>query len=92
MGTHIGSDKNRAAEGHHIGEKGHLAQLGQPCDGTRPGKPGEAGAVADDVRLQGAVNHGPEVGSKFLDYCDYPQTNRNLSSSWLQLRFSRSPS
>ena len=50
----------RRAEGHHIGEKGHLAQLRQPCDGSGPGKSGEAGAVADDVRFQGAVNHGPQ--------------------------------
>ena len=52
---------SRVTQSHHIGLQCHVTNAPQRCSGSAPGQPGDAGAVADDVRLQDVVKHGPGV-------------------------------
>ena len=53
---------SRVTQGHHIGPQRQGDAPPQRRAGGAPGQPGEAAAVADDVRLQAAVKHGPGAG------------------------------
>jgi len=77
--THPG----RATEGHDIGPQRHMTNAPQRYSGSAPGQPGDAGAVADDVRLQAVVKHGPggschwsgEKGKNMLENCMFHGKN-----------------